>query len=161
QERSIDIHYDRQAVSWVVADATALREVLNNLLDNAVKYTPVGGYIEVRSGIVMSNADDDQQADDWQAIVIADTGPGIPLGDQRHLFERHFRGVQADGDIPGTGLGLAIARELIQQMNGRLAVFSPAVESCLLSRQYLSQHADASPGTAVVIQLPIAKPAED
>jgi signal transduction histidine kinase len=59
-------------------------------------------------------------------IAISDTGPGIPSQDLEHLFERHYRGVQASTAIPGTGLGLAIAKELIEQMHGEIEVFSPA-----------------------------------
>ncbi|NET51329.1 MAG: sensor histidine kinase, partial [Merismopedia sp. SIO2A8] len=60
------------------------------------------------------------------AITISDTGPGIPPQDLEHLFERHYRGVQASTEIPGSGLGLAIAKELIEQMHGQIEVFSPA-----------------------------------
>jgi signal transduction histidine kinase len=60
------------------------------------------------------------------AILISDTGPGIPLQDLEHLFERHYRGVQASTAIPGSGLGLAIAKDLIEQMQGEIEVFSPA-----------------------------------
>jgi signal transduction histidine kinase len=60
------------------------------------------------------------------AIAISDTGPGIPPQDLEHLFERHYRGVQAATAIPGSGLGLAIAKELIEQMQGEIEVFSPA-----------------------------------
>jgi signal transduction histidine kinase len=60
------------------------------------------------------------------AIAISDTGPGIPPQDLEHLFERHYRGVQASTAIPGSGLGLAIAKELIEQMQGDIQVFSPA-----------------------------------
>lgn len=100
----------------VRADAKALREVLSNLIDNALKYTPSGGkvYIEVT-----------QQ--DRQRISISDTGLGIPAADLEHVFERHYRGVQAESEIPGTGLGLAIAKELVEQMQGEIEVDSPSL----------------------------------
>lgn len=146
QERQISLHTDPaepRHAPRVLADAGALQEVLSNLLDNAVKYTPEGGYVEVRTGLSQG---------ELQTILIADTGPGIPLEDRQHLFERHFRGVQAEGDIPGTGLGLAIAQELVQQMDGVLEVYSPARESQMLSQNYPSHEA----GTAIVLQLPSA-----
>lgn len=103
----------------VTASPEALREVLSNLIDNAVKYTPNGGkvYIKVElqeklSGIV---------------IGISDTGPGIPPEDLAHLFERYYRGAQGQTDIPGTGLGLAIARDLIEEMQGKITAFSPTL----------------------------------
>ena len=100
---------------WVLADRSALTEVVINLLDNASKYTPVGGQIWV-------------ELDDYSDRVelwITDTGYGIPKDDQNRLFERHYRGVQAQSTIAGTGLGLSIARELMRQMNGEIMVFSP------------------------------------
>jgi signal transduction histidine kinase len=61
----------------------------------------------------------------YQGIAIGDTGPGIPLADQAHIFERHYRGVQADGQTPGTGLGLAIVKDLITAMEGHIDIISP------------------------------------
>lgn len=99
----------------VSAHPGALREVLSNLIDNALKYTPSGGEVHIRAYLDR----------DHICIWISDTGFGIPLEDIEHLFERHYRGVQANGEIPGTGLGLAIARRLVEQMNGSIQVFSP------------------------------------
>lgn len=104
----------------VQGNAKALREVFSNLLDNALKYTPAGGQIEIRVGVGQS------ERGAMTAIAISDTGPGIPPQDLEHLFERHYRGVQAATAIPGSGLGLAIAKELIEQMQGQIEVFSPA-----------------------------------
>ncbi|MGB7412709.1 MAG: ATP-binding protein, partial [Thermosynechococcaceae cyanobacterium] len=105
----------------VIADPSALREVLSNLVDNALKYTPSGG--EVRIKVRRS------PAEATQVIAVSDNGPGIPRTDLAHVFERHYRGVQAETEIPGTGLGLAIARTLIEQMQGQIEVFSPAIDS--------------------------------
>ena len=101
----------------VRANALALREVLSNLLDNALKYTPSGGKIYIQAGLEQGHL---------QGIAISNTGPGIPPEDLEHIFERHYRGVQSSSEIPGTGLGLAIAIELIEQMQGEIQVFSPA-----------------------------------
>ena len=101
-------------------DASALREVLSNLLDNALKYAPKGALVWVAGGLV-------QQLNGkfYQGIAIGDTGPGIPPQDQAHIFERHYRGVQADSPIPGTGLGLAIVKELVEAMGGHIDLISP------------------------------------
>lgn len=107
----------------VRADAAALREVLGNLIDNAFKYTPTEG--EVRVQVQRTQADTART----QMIAVSDNGPGIPAEDLEHVFERHYRGVQAETDIPGTGLGLAIARNLIEQMQGQIEVFSPAIDT--------------------------------
>lgn len=98
----------------VWGDRQALREIANNLLDNALKYTPAGGGVGVRAGLERAN----DAGVTWQGIAICDNGPGIPPEDRAHLFERRYRGVQADGPLPGTGLGLAIAKELAVQMGG-------------------------------------------
>ena len=114
----------------------ALAEVLSNIIDNALKYTPAGGKILVQCG---------QQQGNFQGIAISDTGPGIPLEDLEHLGERHYRGVQAQTAIPGTGLGIAIAKQLIAEMQGNIEVFSPAIDSVITSPH--------SPGTTVIIWL--------
>jgi signal transduction histidine kinase len=105
----------------VQGNAKALREVLSNLIDNALKYTPSGGEIDIQVGEKRRTPQGE-----LIAISISDTGPGIPAQDLEHLFERHYRGVQASSAIPGSGLGLAIAKELIEQMQGQIEVFSPA-----------------------------------
>ena len=118
----------------VRGDLAALREILNNLLDNALKYTPSGG--KIRLGL--------RRKDTTVGIAVEDTGAGIPAGDRERIFERHYRGVQAQSDIPGTGLGLAIARELAQKMQGEIELISP--------NNFLAD----SPGTTFIIWLTIA-----
>lgn len=105
----------------IKADATALREVFSNLLDNALKYSPMGAEIWVN---LERNA-----ADLTQHVLISDSGCGIPAQDLERIFERSYRGVQAQTEISGTGLGLAIARDLITQMEGSIQAFSPALIS--------------------------------
>ncbi len=105
----------------VQANSKALREVLSNLIDNALKYTPAGGCIYIR----VHQPTHPNQPSNQLAIAISDTGPGIPKEDLEHLFQRGYRGVQATGHIPGTGLGLAIAQDLIKEMQGKIQVFSP------------------------------------
>jgi signal transduction histidine kinase len=112
-----DIPPDLPAV-WL--DPQALREVISNLLDNAIKYGAPGTLIWVTSGIVQTI---DHEL--YQGIAVGDTGMGIPLGDQTHIFERHYRGVQAHGEVPGTGLGLAIVRDLVRAMGGYIDLISP------------------------------------
>lgn len=125
----------------VMANAGALREVLSNLIDNALKYTPAGGEVHVCVAVNETQV----------AVRVSDTGLGIPPEDLPRMFERHFRGVQAQGDIPGTGLGLAIARRLVEQMNGSIQVFSP-----LQKEGWISRNGDQPPhgkGTTFVVGL--------
>lgn len=146
----------------VLIDVRALREVLNNLIDNALKYTPPGGqiYIGVQQKTIelaSPHSAVDHPATACQGIVIADTGPGIPPEDLQHLFERHYRGVQASTNIPGTGLGLAIARDLVHQMQGDIQIFSPATNSSLVPSHLTTSRNNSRrpqpPGTAAVIWL--------
>lgn len=118
QERNLSLEANIPANAPAVkADERQLTEVLSNLIDNALKYTPAGGQISIVSGITR---------DSFQGIEISDTGLGIPASDLSKIFQRHYRGVQENSTIPGTGLGLAIALELVQQMQGKIEVFSPA-----------------------------------
>jgi len=121
------------------AQPSALREVLSNLIDNALKYTPAGGKIYIQAGQTQAH---------FQGIAISDNGPGIPQQDLAHMFERHYRGVQAKSSIPGTGLGLAIAKDLIEQMQGKIEVFSPALTATA-----------AEVGTTFIVWLPLSAPA--
>ena len=96
-------------------DASLLREVLQNLLDNAVQYTPSGGRIKV------SVRTDHHEA----VITVEDTGIGIPVVDQERIFERFYRVDAARSrEAGGTGLGLSIAKHIIEVHGGRLWVES-------------------------------------
>lgn len=140
EERNLDLQADiPRNLPLVRANTKALTEVLSNVLDNALKYTPDGEKIYVQAG---------RQQGHFQGIVIADTGPEIPLEDLEHIFERHYRGVQSNSQIAGTGLGLAIAKDLVEQMQGEIQVFSPA--------QHPDNSTDSEQGTTFIIWLPIA-----
>ena len=138
QERQIVLRLtcqDPQRSAMV--DDKALREVLSNLIDNALKYTPPGGKIIIESIKEKAN---------FVGIAISDNGPGIPQQDLEHLGERGYRGVQAQTEIPGSGLGLTIAKQLIEQMQGEMEIFSPANRFAIKSPE--------TPGTTFIIRLP-------
>lgn len=100
-----------------LADARALEQVLVNLVDNAVKYTPAGGKITVGA------------AEDGPAVVlsVADTGPGIERHHLPRLFERFYRvDPGRSREAGGTGLGLAIVKHLVQAQGGEVGVDSGA-----------------------------------
>lgn len=103
----------------VTVDTQAFQEVVRNLLDNALKYARPDDWVWLQVQA------DRTAAPTRVGIAIGDTGAGIPLADQARLFERNYRGVQAQGNIPGTGLGLAIAKDLITQMQGEIELISP------------------------------------
>lgn len=121
QDHNINLKTDiPENLPPIQGNSKALQEVLSNLLDNAIKYTPKQGTVEV-----FINQENPHQ----QGIIIRDNGAGIPPEDQPHIFQRHYRGIQSEGDIPGTGLGLAIARDYVEQMQGNIELISPAVPS--------------------------------
>jgi len=138
----------------VWADPNALREVVSNLLENALKYTPTHALIWVQIGL-SSYLEASQPC--FQGILVGDTGPGIPGPDQPHIFERHYRGVQAQGDVGGTGLGLAIVADLVAEMQGTIEVYSPLSECPWPLPDALPQAA-ADRGTAFVVWLQEAQP---
>jgi signal transduction histidine kinase len=101
------------AVPMIHGDADRLRQVLGNLIDNAVKYSPAGEPVEVRVG----------QADGAVRVTVQDHGPGIDAADQRLIFEKFGR-VASGSSKPGTGLGLYIARSITEAHGGSLDVSS-------------------------------------
>lgn len=96
-------------------DARRLAEVLQNILDNAVQYTPAGGKIAIHAGV------ENQQV----KIGVVDTGIGIPRDDLERIFERFYRVDAARSrEAGGTGLGLSIAKHLVEAHGGRIEVES-------------------------------------
>jgi two-component system phosphate regulon sensor histidine kinase PhoR len=99
----------------VRADEEAIRQILDNLIDNAIKYTPPGGRIHVAC----------RASDDAVAIDVRDNGIGIPREDLSRVFERFFRVDKARSrEVGGTGLGLSIVKHLVQSLGGKLSVES-------------------------------------
>jgi two-component system, OmpR family, phosphate regulon sensor histidine kinase PhoR len=103
------------ALPVVHGDASLLRDVVQNLLDNAVQYTPEGGRVRVSAIAGPREA----------VVTVADTGIGIPLADQERIFERFYRVDAARSrEAGGTGLGLSIAKHIVEAHGGRLWVES-------------------------------------
>jgi two-component system NtrC family sensor kinase len=91
-----------------------LRQMIGNLLDNAIKYTPPGGQVRIEA-----NSEGDQII-----LRVHDTGPGVPPADQPYLFDKFFRGSNVPNDLPGTGLGLSIVKSIVDNHDGRIWVDS-------------------------------------
>ncbi len=99
----------------IVCDENKLRQVLANLVDNAIKYSPDGGQVEIKLDLQKSEC----------VIEVADEGLGIPSSERERIFEKFYRlDPQQTRGVGGSGLGLYICRELVQRMNGRLEVAS-------------------------------------
>ena len=132
EKRGHDLRVEpRPAVAPVCADPKALRRVLSNIIENAIKYTPDGGRILVSA----------QETEGQVAISVKDNGRGIPPDDMPILFDKFHRGRPAphsaamrnastdaefleDADVSGVGLGLYLARNVMEQMGGRIGVES-------------------------------------
>ncbi|MEO8848156.1 MAG: ATP-binding protein [Casimicrobiaceae bacterium] len=99
----------------VEADAPALFTLLSNLIDNAIRYTPAGGRVDV--GVALR--------DGVPAIAVRDSGPGIAQDEREHVFGRFARGTQATA--PGSGLGLAIVRRIAQR-HGASVTFEDGID---------------------------------
>jgi two-component system clock-associated histidine kinase SasA len=122
RQKSLQLKQDiPQDIPSVYADQELIRQVIVNLLDNAVKYTPEGGMI---SYFVLHRTTQKIQ------VSVADTGPGIPEEKREHIFEGHFR-LQRDEGKEGYGLGLYLCRKIIRAHYGNIWVDSiPHQGSC-------------------------------
>jgi two-component system, NtrC family, sensor histidine kinase GlrK len=119
---------------WVKADAPRIEQVLDNLLSNALKFSPAGGIVKV------------QMSPDVQAnileVAVSDAGPGISAEDLPHIFERFYQGrTKNKHSMAGSGLGLALAKRVVEAHGGRIWIES-----------------EVSKGTTVRFVLQLAKP---
>jgi signal transduction histidine kinase len=116
-EHDVELTFDADGPAELVGDRARLAQILDNLIANAIKFTPPGGKVEVRTFL----------AGDSGVVEVADTGIGISAEDQERLFQRFFRAEGAIlGAIDGAGLGLAIVKAIVDAHGGDLAVESIA-----------------------------------
>lgn len=106
-----------ESLPQVVGDKEYLSQIVTNLVDNAIKYTPVTGQITVCTSV----------EDSTLLLSVSDTGIGIPLEHQAHVFDQFYR-VEAPGteQIGGTGIGLSLAKAIVEQHNGKIWLESEA-----------------------------------
>jgi two-component system phosphate regulon sensor histidine kinase PhoR len=115
----------------VLGDDKALNQLVTNLVDNAIKYTPAGGKVDVYL----------EQQEQQIMLAVQDTGIGIAPVDQERIFERFYRVDKARSrEVGGTGLGLAIVKHIVQSHQGKVQVLS-----------------ELERGTRFEVRLPIAK----
>jgi two-component system phosphate regulon sensor histidine kinase PhoR len=122
---TIDIG-DLDGETLVLADEEAVRQIFDNLIDNAIKYTSEGGRTRVTCSL----------GPDYVTVEVADTGIGIPRDELPRIFERFYRVDKARSrELGGTGLGLSIVKHLISSIRGQISVFSrPASGSRFIVR---------------------------
>lgn len=109
-ERGITLESEVPPELEVDADLNRLRQVIANLLDNAVKYTPAGGRVRIEAS----------RREDRVRITVQDTGPGIPDEELPHIWERLYRGDRSRS-TPGLGLGLSLVQAIVQAHGGAVA----------------------------------------
>ncbi len=119
QEKGVEIETRiEEDLPLVHGDPIRLRQMIGNLLENAIKYTPAGGKVRLEA----------HEEDDQLILRIADSGVGIPARDQPYLFDKFFRASNVPRDVSGTGLGLSIVKSIVEQHQGRIWVESQVGE---------------------------------
>ena len=107
-------------------DAGRLERVLDNLISNAVKYSPDGGEVVVSAA---------REGESWAVVAVRDRGIGIPEADVPHIFDRFHRAANAAEEFSGSGIGLASAKQIVEQHAGTISVESREGEgSCFTLR---------------------------
>ena len=128
--RDIELVTALQPDVSINADDGLLRQLVTNLLDNAVQYTPPGGSVTV-----IVNTDETSAN-----ITVSDTGPGIPPADRERVFERFVRLDPARSATSGAGLGLPIARWIAEQHEGTLTVEPGTAGGCVFIARLPMKH---------------------
>jgi signal transduction histidine kinase len=114
-DKQQQVKLDVPPQATLLGDPSQLRQVLLNLVGNAIKYTPEGGEIAVSVQIETNKVE----------VQVKDTGFGIPQADLPFIFDKFYRvGNEQTKDIKGTGLGLAISRSIVEAHGGRISVSS-------------------------------------
>jgi two-component system sensor histidine kinase ArlS len=113
KEKGLDLRFEQASDSAIVlADANLIRQMVGNLVDNAIKFTDAGS-VDVKAG----------RAGGVGWVEVSDTGPGIAEGDASRIFERFYRADRSRSrSVPGTGLGLAIVRSIARAHDGNVTV---------------------------------------
>jgi two-component system sensor histidine kinase ResE len=128
----IDLKVEIDPISDIIGDSDRLKQVFTNLIDNALKHTPISGSITLRARQVESHVE----------VLVSDTGPGIPPGELSRIFERFYQVDKSrrGGSERGMGLGLAIAHEIVTAHGGTI-----------------SAHNNPKQGSSFVVKLPVAQ----
>lgn len=115
KEKEIGLQFEMSGEqSLVFADVSMVARVLQNLLDNALKFTPPGGRV-----LLQVTGENEQVK-----VAIADSGPGIPVPDQPYIFDRYYQRKNRKKEKEGTGLGLAIVKKILDLHECQIRVFS-------------------------------------
>lgn len=116
QEKDLRLNLKLEPMFSIEADTTLIQEVIHNLIENAIKYTPSGGSVTITS----------EEKDDNVTVVVEDTGPGIAPEEQKEIWGKFTRGRQTNPDVKGTGLGLYLVKYFIELHGGTVFLESAA-----------------------------------
>ena len=126
KKKGITIHIEKnENLPLVFADVGLVERVIQNLMDNALNYTPKGGEVAIELGIVSNHV----------VIKIKDSGPGIPEDEQSYIFERYRRADRTGKKNKGAGLGLAIVKKILELHNTSIEVKSKLNEGTAFTFQ--------------------------
>lgn len=115
QEKNLTLTLDlSNDFPLIFANPVQIRSVVDNLMDNAIKYTPKNGSIRIRCAVEQNQV----------IFQVTDSGMGIPATDLPYIFDKFFRASNVNADQPGTGLGLAIVKSIVENHQGRIWVES-------------------------------------
>jgi signal transduction histidine kinase len=130
QVKGINLQLDVPPAAPVLADADRLNQVIGNLVDNALRYTPAGGVVTIQVSLAgPDRADAPLPAAGRKSylVTVTDTGAGIPPADLPHVFDRFYRADKSRARVSGgSGLGLAIVKQLVEAHGGKVWAESPA-----------------------------------
>lgn len=114
QSKSIRLDLQLEPMFLIEADSLLIHEVIMNLVENAIKFSPENSTIAVRS----------HDVDDRVLVMIEDSGPGIPASEVNHIFDKFYRGEQGRAHQRGSGLGLYLVKYFVERHNGRVIIDS-------------------------------------
>ena len=123
KKKEINIVYKPKHKGTVNADFQAIERIMNNLIDNAIKYSENGSDITISTS---------NESDNYIKVMVKDTGEGISDEDKNHIFSRFYRTASARAtDNQGSGLGLAIVKHLVNNLNGEVGIESKPQEGSI------------------------------
>ena len=123
KKKQINILYKPEHKGTVNADLQAIERIMNNLIDNAIKYSENGSDITISTS---------NESDNYIKVMVKDTGEGISDEDKNHIFSRFYRTASARAtDNQGSGLGLAIVKHLVNNLNGEVGIESKPKEGSI------------------------------
>ena len=135
EARRIELGMEAPTAALVMADADALQILLRNLLDNALRYTPEGGQVELAIAT----------QPDALVLTVDDSGPGIPPDERERAFQRFYRGQRNAGDSTGSGLGLAIVANIAARHGAEVMLLDSALGGLRVEVRFQAPPADRDP----------------